>query len=74
MDWREWLTLIVGTALWLTFFVLVTAAIVVWFRARSQFRSAMPEAEEAMAILERRYRAGEITEAEYEQIRRDLTS
>lgn len=74
MDWREWLTLFIGTVLWLTFFVLIAASLIVWFRSRSEFHSAMPDHEEALAILERRREAGEITQGEYERIRRDLMS
>lgn len=74
MEWREWLTLVVGSALWVTFFVLVTAGILVWFRARREFSSAEMSCEEALAILDQRVEAGEISRDEYEAIRRDLLS
>lgn len=68
MPWFAALALGVGIALWASVVFLVVRIAASIFSSRS-----LDDAETPLKVLERRYARGEISTAEFEQAKRDLT-
>jgi putative membrane protein len=62
--------MVFGGALWLLFWAVVVYVVVQFSRGRF---SEGPATDRPIDIARRRYAAGEITKAQYEELRRDLS-
>lgn len=67
-----WGGMAVGWIMMLVFWALVIAGIVVLVRTLGRGRLGQPSSDEALAILRRRYAAGEITKDQFEEMKRTL--